>query len=831
MRIKILLIALFLLIACPAWSATYWVDDNGTKTAKADCDGEVAISGTDACTLAAANGFLLAGDTVYLRAGTYTITGSGISPTNSGSAGNVITYSGYEDEVVTITGAADITGVSSIGIYLYGDDYIKVTKINVANVAYGLRIDNGADHNEISYGTFTFRNPWADVYLTGTAKNGTGACAAYADSATVLCDTENNLSGQGGRRIYNATDKSAKTTCGAGACHVGGATAPPTATTVNIYYDTMVGRSDSDLLWQNGDTYYITGSISYDPAAMDIGGNSTHNWIHHNVIHGYGALGPEGDNGVLFAIGPTQSGSAEENSNNTIEYNHIYHGGHHVFAVNAGFYNVVRNNYMHNEGWFDDSAANTTGNFGICSAGDNGVCGYRVIYSAGVLAYVGRTLYEGNVIGYGAQYGEPHAGSGGDGSGMTISNNNNIIRYNSSVGNVQYGFNFTNSLSSPAGDGQNNRFYNNTSFYNGFNLASWGVAGEAGGCQTTGTTQCYTPLGGGTPTVKTVDYYRVGFALDESATGNVLKNNLFHQSWAASNKNTSSVYWPSLAVGGNSTTIRSNNTASNNYLEIMANDYFSSASAFTQTTNPFTGVITLPTNSAAIIAAWSSYAVSAPNLTLSATSTAIDAGTYLTTVHADDTSSGTSLVLTDASYFQAGSAAATTPMGSSLSTVAGDYIKVGATLAAAEEVQITDINYTTNTATINPAITRADGEYVWLSRKSNGDVVLYGTTTDMGAHEYDNSGTPPSYTATVVLSGTGATMTHSGAYTVATGTTLNIGVTRNNGWNGAWSTSDGTNCDVSACSVPNEDASATCSITIGAECTVTYTATQIYRFN
>lgn len=209
---------------------------------------------------------------------------------------------------------------------------------------------------------------------------------------------------------------------------------------------------------------------------------------------------------------------------------------------------------------------------------------------------------------------------------------------------------------------------------------------------------------------------------------------------------------------------------------------------------------------------------------MNATSPAIDAGTYLTTVHADDTGIGTSLILIDASYFQAGSAAATTPVGSSLSTVAGDYIKVGATLAAAEEVQITDINYTTNTVIV-ASFTREDGDKVWLSKKSDGGVVLYGVTSDIGAHEYDNSGTPPSYTATVALSGAGASMSHSGAYTVATGTTLNIAVTRYNGWNGEWKTDDAVNCVVTGCAVPDEGESATCSVTVNAACTVTYTAT------
>jgi len=123
-----------------------------------------------------------------------------------------------------------------------------------------------------------------------------------------------------------------------------------------------------------------------------------------------------------------------------------------------------------------------------------------------------------------------------------------------------------------------------------------------------------------------------------------------------------------------------------------------------------------------------------PNLALQSGSPAINGGVALTTVHSDDTGSGTSLVLADALYFQAGSAAATAPMGSSLSNVQGDWIAVG---TVGNVTQITDINYSTNTATISPAITRSDGDSVWLYKKSDGVQVLYGSAPDYGAYEYN----------------------------------------------------------------------------------------------
>ncbi|MBV6343634.1 hypothetical protein HWQ67_18870 [Candidatus Magnetobacterium casensis] len=103
-------------------------------------------------------------------------------------------------------------------------------------------------------------------------------------------------------------------------------------------------------------------------------------------------------------------------------------------------------------------------------------------------------------------------------------------------------------------------------------------------------------------------------------------------------------------------------------------------------------------------------------------------------------------------------------MGAALSGIQGDYIMVGATVGAADTVQITDINYTTNTLTVDPAFTRADGEYIWLYKKSDGDVVLSGAAPDYGAHEYISDA--PVYYSVTVTKGTGnpSTVTATNAY-------------------------------------------------------------------
>lgn len=185
-----------------------------------------------------------------------------------------------------------------------------------------------------------------------------------------------------------------------------------------------------------------------------------------------------------------------------------------------------------------------------------------------------------------------------------------------------------------------------------------------------------------------------------------------------------------------------------------------------------------------------------PDLNLQSSSPAIDAGTYLTLANGAAAEATTTLVVDDSLYFQAGSAATTTPMGSSLSSVAGDFIKIGTN----EAVQITDINHATNTITLASAQTWADNAEIRLYKKSDGVQVLYGNETDIGAYEYEASEEEPSYTVTVSKTGNGCSLSHDGEYTIFSGDTLNVAMTVNNGWKGAWSgTCPATGTDTRVC--------------------------------
>jgi hypothetical protein len=155
--------------------ATYWADDNGAVTNKALCYGTTPMSGTSACSLAAMNTSLVAGETVNLREGVYTTAIDPTAPggTWSGSACTNITYQGYASETVTITNAT--TNFS--GITLDGVNCIKITRVNVVASFYLVNIGGGSNYNEISYGTFSdpvgTTNAGINILTTGMVEEAT----------------------------------------------------------------------------------------------------------------------------------------------------------------------------------------------------------------------------------------------------------------------------------------------------------------------------------------------------------------------------------------------------------------------------------------------------------------------------------------------------------------------------------------------------------------------------------------------------------------------------------------------------------------------------------
>ncbi len=714
MRKITVLVAILLLVAGNAVAGTYYASPTGAAI-WANCEHDAGTpgvkTGTAACSLSTANTNADAGDTVYLRAGTYSITGNGIAPTNSGtSASEMITFSGYESEVVTISGAADSTGGASQGIALSNDSYIKITKINFSNLYHGFTISGGG-HNEISYCTFAMRDVWADVVIAGTND--------IADTLGVTLTDNNPTTGadlsQGAyHRIFNRTDNSTTVQ-----------SSSATATTIVSGSYPLIGGTDNK--WDIGDEYEVTRIYPYDQAFCDIGNASTHNYIHHNTMHGNGGFLPKNgaDGAPVLQIGKDII-SGGLNSNTTIEFNHLYNGGHHVLGVNQGLYQVVRGNYIHNESWFDDTLYS-----GHCAA--QGGCGYRVMSTSS--DYGGYDLIEGNYIAFGAQYGGGNLADGGSGSGLSIGHSNGIVRYNSTYGNVLYGMRLSSSLHPTI---EKVYVYNNTMFKNGYDLDSDGDECSAG---------CESDL---------TDNSRTGFKYDDNDAdkikNNVVKNNIFYSNWSERNYLGTTTYYSPLNT--NTAEVDAANTEENNYLSSDWSSYPISKSSVqgayaaespTDASDLFTDPI-LPIGGAAIISAWSGYAVVSPDLTLKSGSSAINGGTYLTTATEPETS-GTTLVVADASYFQDGTWGSDLAKGSAGNFYA-DWIAIG---TVDNVVQIQSIDYSTNTITLETPMTWADNAPIWLYKKSDGTQVLYGSAPDIGAHERSKQ----KFTGNIMIGGAG----------------------------------------------------------------------------
>lgn len=149
---KILLLTFFV---CPfCFGDIYWVSNSGSAT-WTSAKSAVELSGSACCKLDTANKKARAGDTVYLRSGTYdTVTGAAINLTNTGNSTEKIFISSYNNENVNFIGS----GTSSYAVNLNSDygtvrSYIKINDLHFSNFMRHLWILRGT-HNEISNCSF-----------------------------------------------------------------------------------------------------------------------------------------------------------------------------------------------------------------------------------------------------------------------------------------------------------------------------------------------------------------------------------------------------------------------------------------------------------------------------------------------------------------------------------------------------------------------------------------------------------------------------------------------------------------------------------------------------
>jgi hypothetical protein len=182
-----------------------------------------------------------------------------------------------------------------------------------------------------------------------------------------------------------------------------------------------------------------------------------HNWIHHCMFSNMGQLEWSESGGYVNDVGGMQIGVPaydNESGNHTLENNTFFCGGHHNLETFTK-YNVIRNNYFHNEG----SMPNNTGHTPIYGPDSNGLWGNRNLQIYDGYNEDKFNLLEANRFGHA---GPPPDDDGGD--GLTITAPKNIIRYNAIFNSANNGVLFKTGAGSLA---DHNRFYNNTLYKSG----------------------------------------------------------------------------------------------------------------------------------------------------------------------------------------------------------------------------------------------------------------------------------------------------------------------------------------------------------------------------
>lgn len=670
----------FFTIAKSASAATYWISPTGAASNLAACSGSTPLSGTAACSYDKANGSgVVAGDTVYYRAGTYTISsGNAIAPYNSGAEESYITFASYSNEVAAFVG----TNYNVYAVNLTGKDYIHVTGYDGATSARGITfsgfyrniwIYNGSDYNRIDHievGSAFATTP--SIWQASTDYSvGDYVVQTNLDLGLVMnVTTDNGSSG----------------------------TTEPTWPTINN------AVTDGDLVW--------TARAGMDYRGSTIYLNSTYNWIHHCTFHDGGYYTSTVDGGGIFELGNEASTTGTDDTNyNVVENSIFYHGGHHVFGLH-NLYNVVRNNIMHNEQFFDD--------------GSGQYYGYRIMYMSGSVdaSNHGFNLIEKNVLSHGAGN-KNQVNQGGAGIGMRQSNT--IVRQNSfyALQNGLY-------INAPeAGKSNRNHVYNNTFFASGF------IGNYDSNPNESITSLFRVPIAFSASNI--VSNYSVA---TDKFVGNVFKNNIFwkNANSAGGDMIRSDVGWG--ACTGQGQTVCGDTVIENNLNRVEASPtdpLFTDEGTYG---NPSIGDTVdwyWPSGSTPsgqdITAISTNHTL--PVLSLSASSPAINAGSYLTQANGAGSSS-TTLIVDDARYFRpawgngAGGGA----------VVEADWIAIG---TVSNTHQISSINYATNTITLATPTTWTDDASIGLFKNSDGTQVLYGSAPDYGAYEYvlGSDTTPP----------------------------------------------------------------------------------------
>lgn len=159
MKRYLLSVALLLGLSAPAWSATYYVATDGNNASAG------TATYTAWATMDKATSTMVAGDTTYVRGGTYRE--NTVVFDNSGNADDgYITLMAYPGETPTIDGSTHAGGAFVPVLYADGKSYIIVDGIDVTGTAMGI--------------SFAFAGPGSNIILrNGEVSGHTGNMAIW----------------------------------------------------------------------------------------------------------------------------------------------------------------------------------------------------------------------------------------------------------------------------------------------------------------------------------------------------------------------------------------------------------------------------------------------------------------------------------------------------------------------------------------------------------------------------------------------------------------------------------------------------------------------------
>lgn len=153
---------------------------------------------------------LTAGDTVYIRAGTYQ---EQVIPANSGNSGNTITYAAYPGETVTIDGTGQSLPNWATGLFVVEDrSYIRVSGLRIINAgpnqnnagiyvdnSHYITIENNYTYNTVSSGIGVWDGSNITIdYNEVRLANNDGEQEMITVSGTDTFEIKNNHIHQGG---------------------------------------------------------------------------------------------------------------------------------------------------------------------------------------------------------------------------------------------------------------------------------------------------------------------------------------------------------------------------------------------------------------------------------------------------------------------------------------------------------------------------------------------------------------------------------------------------------------------------------------------------------